>query len=271
MDLVTTTYAERPDLVDAAEDLIGGGWPAFMSADPVEVACWPLLALHAPELQVMVVDRGRDVPVAVGNSVPFDWDADDCSLPDDGWDGALAAGVRVAAAGTSTDAACALAITVDPSARGLGLSRIALRALRGAAAVQGCRDLVGPLRPTGKAAHPHMPMAAYVAWEDAPGRSHDPWLRVHRSIGATVAGVCPRSMTIPGSIVDWEAWTGLRFTVSGAHVVPHALVPVDIDVDAGTGRYVEPNVWVRHRLGAEERAWVPHRGARAGGGVAVPV
>ena len=270
MDLVTTTFAERPDLVAAAEDLIGGGWPAFMSADPVEVACWHLLELLAPAFQVMVVDRERDVPVAVGNSVPFEWDAHDASLPEDGWDGALAAGVRTAGAGTPTAAACALAITVDPSVRGRGLSRIALRALRGAAAVQGCRDLVGPLRPTGKAAHPHMPMADYVAWEDAPGRSHDPWLRVHRSIGATVAGICPRSMTIPGSISDWEAWTGMRFPTSGAHVVPHALVPVDIDVDAGTGRYVEPNVWVRHRLGDEDRAWVAQPRPRARGAVALP-
>jgi hypothetical protein len=35
--------------------------------------------------------------------------------------------------------------------------------------------------------------------------------------------------------------------------VPDALVPVDIDVERGTGRYVEPNVWVRHRLSREDR------------------
>jgi GNAT superfamily N-acetyltransferase len=207
---------------------------------------------------VIVLDLDRGVPVAVGNSVPFAWDGHDASLPEEGWDAALRAGVVTAAAGGMTAAACALSITVDPSVRGHGVSRTALRALRGAAAARGCVDLVGPLRPTGKCDHPHMPMASYVAWEDAPGRSHDPWLRVHRSIGATVAGICPRSMTIPGTLTEWEAWTGRRFDASGPHVVPHALVPVDIDVEAGTGRYVEPNVWVRHRLGAEDRAWVPH-------------
>lgn len=253
MDVDTTTYARRPDLVEAAEDLIGAGWPAFMSADPVEVELWHHLATLAPELQIIVVDRERDLPVAVGNSVPFEWDGDEGSLPEEGWDAALTAGVRTAAAGTATKAACALAITVDPAARGQGLSRTALKALRRAAAAQGCDDLVGPLRPTGKTDHPLMSMDEYVAWEDAPGRSHDPWLRVHRSIGATVAGVCPRSMTVPGTLEEWEAWTGLRFSRTGPHVVPDALVPVDIDLVGRTGRYVEPNVWVRHRLGAADR------------------
>jgi GNAT superfamily N-acetyltransferase len=201
----------------------------------------------------MVVDRQRDVPLAVGNSIPFEWDGIDASLPDDGWDAALTAGVVTAAARTATAAACALAITVDPAVRGLGLSRMALRSLRGAAAERGCADLVGPLRPTGKSHHPLMPMADYIAWEDEPGRSHDPWLRVHRSIGATVARICARSMTVPGTLAEWEAWTGMRFTATGPHVVPDALVPVDIDVERGTGRYVEPNVWVRHRLSREDR------------------
>lgn len=264
MELLTTTYERRPDLVDAAEDLIGGGWPAFMSADPVEIENWHHLATAAPDLQVMVVDRDRNEPVAVGNSVPFEWDGDDRSLPDGGWDTALAAGVRTARAGIVTAAACALSITVDPSVRGHGLSRIALKALRGAVATRGCDDLVGPLRPTGKCDHPLMPMAAYVAWEDAPGRSHDPWLRVHRSIGAEVAGICSQSMTVPGTLADWEGWTGLRFTHSGSYLVPHALVPVDIDLERGTGRYVEPNVWVRHRLGAEDRAWAPQGSSAVG-------
>lgn len=252
MELATTTYARRPDLVDAAEELIGAGWPAFMSADPVEVEHWHHLADLVPELQIMVVDQERDLPVAVGNSVPFEWDGLDASLPDDGWDAALTAGIRTAAAGTTTAAACALAITVDPAVRGQVLSRRALRSLRGAAAERGCDDLVGPLRPTGKADHPHMAMADYLAWEDAPGRSHDPWLRVHREIGATVARICPRSMTVPGTLGEWEAWTGMRFSRTGPHVVPHALVPVEIDVERGTGHYVEPNVWVRHRLSADD-------------------
>jgi hypothetical protein len=55
-------------------------------------------------------------------------------------------------------------------------------------------------------------------------------------------------MTIPGSIADWEAWTGLSFPENGDYVVSGALTLVSVDLDADLGRYIEPNVWVHHRL-----------------------
>ena len=55
-------------------------------------------------------------------------------------------------------------------------------------------------------------------------------------------------MTIPGSVGDWEEWTGRHFPVSGDYVVSGALQPVSIDRDADRGVYVEPNVWMHHRL-----------------------
>jgi GNAT superfamily N-acetyltransferase len=252
--LALASYADRPDLVARAEALVGGGWPAFMAADPVEARHWPTLAAAAPDLQVVVLDEERDEPLAVANGVPFAWDGDERSLPEEGWDAALTSGAATARAGDATTTACALSVTVAPEARGAGLSRVALQGLRAAAAARGCRDLVAPLRPSGKCHHPLVPLAAYLGWRDAAGRPHDPWLRTHRALGATVAGICPRSMTIPGSVADWEGWTGLRFRRSGDHVVPHALVPVAIDLERGTGCYVEPNVWVRHDLGGAPTA-----------------
>jgi hypothetical protein len=47
---------------------------------------------------------------------------------------------------------------------------------------------------------------------------------------------------------DWERWTGLRFPDSGDYVVPGALTTVRIDRRRDRGRYVEPNVWMRHRV-----------------------
>ena len=38
----------------------------------------------------------------------------------------------------------------------------------------------------------------------------------------------------------------MAFPDSGEYVVEGALVPVEIDRDADVGRYVEPNVWMRH-------------------------
>lgn len=49
-----------------------------------------------------------------------------------------------------------------------------------------------------------------------------------------------------------EAWTGLRFPESGAYVVPGALTPVTIDREADRGEYVEPNVWMRHAVTADD-------------------
>ncbi|HPI33463.1 MAG TPA: transferase, partial [candidate division Zixibacteria bacterium] len=57
-----------------------------------------------------------------------------------------------------------------------------------------------------------------------------------------------RSMYIPGSIAQWEAWTGLTFPGSGEYVVPGGLAPVRVDRERDRAEYLEPNVWMRHRL-----------------------
>jgi len=49
----------------------------------------------------------------------------------------------------------------------------------------------------------------------------------------------------------------MAFPDSGSYVVEGALVPVEIDRGKGVGRYVEPNVWMRHTVSAGD--------ARAGG------
>jgi len=53
-----------------------------------------------------------------------------------------------------------------------------------------------------------------------------------------------RSLDISGSAAEWESWTGMPFPEDGDYVVPGALVPVRFE--DGVGRYVEPNVWMRH-------------------------
>jgi len=60
----------------------------------------------------------------------------------------------------------------------------------------------------------------------------------------------PRSLHITGTVAEWEEWTGLAFPESGDYVFPRGLAPVAIDREADAGTYWEPNVWMRHRLGA---------------------
>jgi hypothetical protein len=55
-------------------------------------------------------------------------------------------------------------------------------------------------------------------------------------------------MLIEGTVAEWESWSGMRFPDSGDYVVPGALCPVQMDVHADVGRYVEPNVWVHHPI-----------------------
>jgi hypothetical protein len=53
-------------------------------------------------------------------------------------------------------------------------------------------------------------------------------------------------MAMEAPVADWEEWTGMRFRDGGTYVFPGGLAP--LEVRAGVGRHVEPNVWVRHRL-----------------------
>jgi hypothetical protein len=55
-------------------------------------------------------------------------------------------------------------------------------------------------------------------------------------------------MTITGTLAEWRRWTGLAFDCTGPVIVPGALVPVHCDVEHDHAVYVEPNVWMRHRL-----------------------
>jgi hypothetical protein len=75
-------------------------------------------------------------------------------------------------------------------------------------------------------------------------------MRVHARLGAEV--LCPeaRSLRITGTVSEWERWTGLAFPETGQYAFPRGLAPVWIDRETDCRTYFEPNVWMRHRLGA---------------------
>jgi len=81
-------------------------------------------------------------------------------------------------------------------------------------------------------------------WTREDGLPFDPWIRLHTRLGAEILGIAARSLDISGSVEEWESWTGMRFPEDRDYVVPGALVPVRFE--GGVGRYVEPNVWMRH-------------------------
>jgi hypothetical protein len=233
------SYAERPELLDRRDEL-GAAWDEFMYHDAVAGVHWNRQYEAFPDLQLFLLDED-DRLLAESNAVPIPFGPDE--LPDDGWDAALGQATEDGAKAVS-----AIAITIGVDHRGKRLSRTMLEGMRKAVAARGLADLVAPVRPSQKHAYPLAPMERYVEWRRDDGKLLDAWLRTHEQAGAELVKVAPASMRITGSVADWESWTGMRFPDSGTYVVPGALVPVAIDRDRDEGVYVEPNVWMHHRV-----------------------
>jgi len=246
--LSLVTLAQRPDVLQGVLAL-SSEWPKFMLQDPVALRHQSRL-LELAEFMVALLDDEGGV-VARGLSVPFVWDGEDASLSDRGWDAVLEQAADDLDRGRAATAVAALEITIAQAHQGRGLTGQMIRGLIDNARRLGFGDLVGPVRPVGKVAEPHTAMAVYAARTRPDGAPVDPWLRAHWRAGGRTVGVCTHSMRIPGSLAEWEDWTGVRFESSGPHVVPGGLVPVMVDIARDEAVYVEPNVWVHHRRGGE--------------------
>lgn len=240
------SLAERPELTAASQQVIADGWPAFILASAVAARLWErVLAEHA-SYQVVLVDEDSGSVIGTGHSLPLAWDGTFADLPA-GWDAAVEQAIADHDRGVPATAAVGLSATVAVSHRGQQLSRRLIEALRQTAAEHGHQALVLPVRPNRKSAYPCIPMESYITWTTADALPFDPWLRVHARLGGKILGVCPESMEISATAQQWEAWTGLQLPAAGSYVVPDGLVPVRVD-EQGIGTYIEPNVWMVHRL-----------------------
>jgi GNAT superfamily N-acetyltransferase len=250
LDLTISTLAERPDLEPSLWSLTGE-WPAFMLQDPIADLYFADFERVFPEFALVAYDeRQPERLVARAFSVPFAFGPDVRRerLPDDGWDGIVRWAWLDRVRERKTTHVSALDITVASEYRGFGLSSRMLAALRDNAQRLGYAELVAPVRPSGKQRGPETSMSEYARETRDDGMPTDPWLRTHVRAGGEIEGVCPRSMVIAGTLAEWRGWTGLPFDRTEDVVVPGALVPVRATVEHDTAVYVEPNVWVRHRL-----------------------
>lgn len=137
---------------------------------------------------------------------------------------------------------------VAPRLQRRGISRLMMAAMRDNTRRLGFDDLYVPLRPTEKHLEPRTPFADYIARQRADGLPHDSWIRAHVLAGAQIVKAAPYSMVVSGTIAEWTAWTGLAFGASGPAIVPGALSPVHVSLEQDYAVYVEPNLWVHHRL-----------------------
>ncbi len=245
-DFTFYTLAERPDLLDAMDDINMAGWPEFMFHDSVANRCFGYLYSHLQEFQIILADK-NDTVIASGNTVPATWDGTVEGLPLGGWDTIIELVVTNHQNGITPNVVSAIQVVIAKDHLGKGLSQHVLQAMKGNAARRGLNTLIAPVRPNLKHRYPLTPMERYIRWKQADGAPFDPWLRTHWKMGAEILRVCPESMRIPGTIAEWEQWTEMQFPESGSYIVPGALVPVEIDRERDVGVYVEPNVWMRHK------------------------
>jgi hypothetical protein len=234
------TAAERPELIERADELTSDALPEYNNHGAVLHEYWPRLTAERPEFQFCLVEES-DQPLVLGHSVPVAWDGSIGDLPA-GIDGAITRAFDEA----QPTALCAMLIAVRADAQGRGLSGVALGAMRALAVQAGFPTLIAPVRPSLKELYPLVPIERYATWRRPDGLLFDPWMRVHERAGARILRPEPHSLGINGTVGEWEAWTSTEFPESGTYWFPRGLATVQIDRETDTGSYWEPNVWMQH-------------------------
>jgi hypothetical protein len=237
----TVTLAERPDLFELAREQADDTLPEYNHHGDTVHAYWSRLDAERPEFQFYVLGAGDEV-LARGHSLPVRWDGSVDDLPA-GIDGAIVRGFDDAGV---ANVLCAMLITIPQGLQGGGLSAVAVQAMRQLATRHSYTALLAPVRPNWKERYPLVPIERYAGWTRADGLLFDPWMRVHERAGATVLKPEPNSLRITGTVAEWEEWTKMPFPESGDYWFPGGLATVEIDRDANSGSYWEPNVWMHH-------------------------
>lgn len=244
MELEIRSLAEDPTLWKAWEEL-DDLWPPFMWQDPMGTFYYRYLREHFAEHSLIAIDRSTGRAVAKANSVPLAYDFSPTELlPEGGWDWAIRQSVHDRLTGEKATIASALEVMIRPDARGGGLSSVMLKAMSENVARLGFHDLIAPVRPTTRSG----PVHTYALSTRPDGLPVDPWLRVHVRAGGRIVNVAHHSMVMTGRLAQWRAWTDLPFDADGPVEVPGALAPVQVSLAEDVAVYVEPNVWIHHRV-----------------------
>ena len=239
-EMKTVSVAERPDLVARAWEETISTIPEYNHHGDVINAYWARLTEERPEFQFYLLNDEDEI-LARGHSLPLRWSGSVGDLPR-GIDGAIARGFDEG----GPNVLCAMLIAIPQDLQGRGLSPVAVEAMRKLARRHGLTALIAPVRPNWKERYPLIPIGRYATWTRADGFLFDPWMRVHERAGATILKPEPRSLRITGTVAEWEEWTEMAFPYSGEYWFPHGLATVEIDCEADSGSYWEPNVWMRH-------------------------
>lgn len=238
--------ADRPELGAQLPALLASRWPAYMlEGHPGHQVDLEALVFGLPEYQLLLVSDDGDL-CGSAIALPLPWDGTVDDLPE-GWDAAITRSAESQTRGEPATALCPLSITIAEHVGRQGLAAELLLAMQHTAHARGLDSVVIAIRPSRKADYPLIPMERYLTWQTPRGEAFDPWVRLHRRAGGEVLGVCPRSMTITGTLREWQEWLQQEIPDSGEYILPGGLAPLVADKEADLGVYVEANVWIRHR------------------------
>ena len=239
------TFAQKPEYRHQIDQLSDEAWPPFLLHGNVDH--WHLLFDTFPDYQLLLCDSANRL-IAVGHTVPLIWDGSLSDLPLTIEEIVLRA-EQANRHQQAPNTLSALAAMISSGHRGKSLSGEVIREMKSLARQHSCTALVAPVRPTWKSRYPLTPMERYVEWKRSDGAPLDPWIRVHWRLGAIPLCIAPNTLTVEGTIGDWEEWTQMVFPDSGLYVIPGGLQPVKIDCEQNTGRYEDPNYWMKHSVG----------------------
>lgn len=241
------TLHERPDLIPQVNRLGEVAWPKFLLHG--DVRHWDHLSGSFRDFQVVMCDRGDQV-AAIGHMVPLNWDGSPGDLPTT-IDDIILQAVHIRKKQLVFNTVSALAVVVAKEYQGQGLSTMVLRKMTAIAEHYDCTALIVPVRPTWKSRYPLIRFERYCAWTREDGAPFDPWIRVHWQLGAEKLRISQKTLTVTGTIAQWEEWTGIQFPDSGEYVVPGALQPVKMDRERNLGVYEDAYLWMKHQVHRE--------------------
>jgi len=221
-------------------------WPEFMLHDPISNKYWSKLFQFFPKYQFSLINE--EVIIGIGNCIPFYWDKSFSQLPEEGWDWVLEKGMRDYCKAIKPNVLNGLQIAVNKDYQGKGLSSCVLQEMKSLAKKNGMEYITIPVRPSLKSKYPLTQIEKYIKWKREDGLPFDPWLRVHIRQGGKIIKICHRAMHITGTVKEWEKWTNRKYSKSGDYPITGALIPIKINLQKDFGEYVEPNVWILHRV-----------------------
>jgi GNAT superfamily N-acetyltransferase len=234
---------DAPQYDEEAERRFVEDWPEFIFHDAEVKKYRERRTSYFPEWEFYFVSDGRLIAGCWG--VPLAWDGTVGDLPG-GFTDALARSVTSYEQGVVPNTFVLMAAAVRSDEQGQGHAARVITAVRDHATTHGLPQVIAPVRPTLKSSYPLTPIETFMTWTRSDGLPLDPWLRTHVRLGATLLAPAPASQTMTGSVADWESWTAMPFPTTGTYTIPAGLTTLEINREADTGLYIEPNIWLRH-------------------------